>query len=138
MPAKEGEFPYQVLLFLQAICRSEVVTMSCGGTLISDRNENQWIVTAAHCINPANSSLPMAHSKHTLIVRAGSIDSLNTKHERIIPLDSNHIIFHPDWKGSNDDPSCKKFCDTKVNKCSTCSECLSPTFSGMTLMQSFP
>ena len=137
-PAKEGELPYQVFLHLQSICSDIIIGLSCGGTLISDSNENQWIVTAAHCINSGSSSLPRNHSKFTLRVRAGSIDKDSTKHERLIPLDSKHIIFHPDWKGSNDDPSCKKFCDTKVNKCSTCSKCHSPTFSGMTLMQSFP
>ena len=131
MPAKEGEFPYQVFLVLQAICHNGVLTSSCGGTLISDRNENQWIVTAAHCINPANSSLPKAHSKHTLVVRAGSIDSNNAKHERIIPLDRKHIIFHPDWKGANDDPSCQEICDTVFNsKCKVCTLCGSTTWSG--------
>ena len=133
-PAKEGELPYQVFLLLEIACGNIFIGVSCGGTLISDRNENQWIVTAAHCINSGSSSLPRDQSNFTLRVRAGSIDSDNRKHERIIPLDSKHIIFHPDWKGSNDDSSCQKICDTIVysSVCSKCSLCQSTTFSGMT------
>ena len=133
-PAKEGELPYQVFLQLVATCGNKLFGASCGGTLISDRNENQWIVTAAHCINSGSSSLPKDHSNFTLRVRAGSIDKESRKHERLIPLDSKHIKFHPDWKGSNDDSSCKKICDTMINKnvCGKCSLCQSTTFSGMT------
>ena len=139
VPAKEGELPYQVWLLLEADCGDRFYGRSCGGTLISDKNQNQWIVTAAHCINSGSSSLPRDQSNFTLRVRAGSINNENRKHERVIPLDSKHIIFHPDWKGSNDDLSCTEICDTIVNRyCSTCGLCQSPTFSGMIGIQLFP
>lgn len=131
-PAKEGELPYHVFLLLVATCGDKFFGVSCGGTLISDRNGNQWIVTAAHCINSGSSSLPRDQSNFTLRVRAGSIDNESRKHERLMPLDFDHVIFHPDWKGSNDDSSCKDICDTITNRnCSKCGLCLSTTFSGM-------
>ena len=130
-PVKDGELPYQVFLIMGATCGPSGFILECGGTLISDRHENQWIVTAAHCINGASSSLPRDHSNFNLRVRAGSIDNTCTKHERRIPLDSKHIIFHPDWEGSNNYSSCKEICDMRNDICSECTECRSTTFSGM-------
>lgn len=43
-PARAGQFPYQVALYLFKSFTSNLAS-KCGGSLISQR----WIVTAAHC-----------------------------------------------------------------------------------------
>lgn len=71
----------------------------CGGTLVEDANRRQWIVTAAHCINIWGSSIP--RTLDSLVVEAGGVDRRKDRNwqTRNIPLDSNHIIIHPRWRG---------------------------------------
>jgi len=54
VPAKQGEFPWQISL------KSFLGSHQCGGTIISD----QWLLTAAHCPNTNNIQLGALDFKH--------------------------------------------------------------------------
>ena len=93
----------------------------CGGTLVKDMRGNQWVVTAAHCVNIRGNFI----DPETLNIKiiAGSVyrtPNLNKK-EVAITLDEKHIIFHPDWLGDGNPHDCNKNCiDTCSQYCPKC------------------
>lgn len=60
-PAQPGTWPWQVRLSIA----TQQGSYLCGGTLVSD----QWVLTAAHCIENADGTISPAH----ITVRAGSL-----------------------------------------------------------------
>ena len=116
------------MLFEGRICGGPNGTM-CGGTLTEDRSGNQWVLTAAHCVNDVGNFL--SESLGDFVVKGGSVfrnDSDNLQ-DRKIPHDKQHIIFHPDWKGNGMDLSCHKKCfiGCEPQYCHTCED---QTYSG--------
>ena len=146
MRAKLGELPYQVYVILEIPCaikdkrnvsnssEMQLHGFSCGGTLIEDKNKNQWIVTAAHCINPGSANLPK-HPKTSLAVQAGYVSKFDTENmqQKQVLLDKSHVIFHPEWKGSTKESSCTDICDFYVKiECANapCDQCGNPNYTG--------
>ena len=103
----------------------------CGGTLIEDKYGNQWAMTAAHCINRFGKNIPNHVS--SIAVKIGSIDKRSRRMKiRQIPLDDNHVVFHPDYEGTNKYISCSGCQRMSDEKCKTCTEC-GPNLSGKLL-----
>ena len=128
IPVSQGEIPFQVLLQYTRCWR----TFTCGGALVHDRRGNQWVVTAAHCVNKRGKYIDPDIRKFQ--VRGGSVwdrgDYPNAK-TRNVPNDERHIVFHPDWN-INRYPTCYGTCfDTVPDYCNDCA-CGGSTWSGKT------
>ena len=77
-------------------------TLECGGSLIVDEWNRQWVLTAAHCINPFGSSI--SHIVQ-LRIRAGSVyKSRQHKEAKIIRNLKKYIKIHPGWRGGSPNP----------------------------------
>jgi hypothetical protein len=77
-PATPGDWPAQVIV------TNSSFTSLCGGTLISD----EWVLTAAHCVNPFDT--------HNVIVGAySSTNGFNGTEGETISVDEQ--IVHPDY-----------------------------------------
>ena len=115
IPVELGEMPSQV--YVQYKRCNEWISWMCGGTLVQDRTGNQWVLTAAHCLN--------SEGKYTdptireFLVRAGMVDRFNPTNTetRIVPNDPSHIIFHPDWYSSDCIHNCNQECPRQCNQC---------------------
>ena len=139
IPVNEGEIPYQVYLEAEhCACKKCEGPFLCGGTLVKDTNENQWVVTAAHCVDRLGQFHLGTWQIKNFQVKAGSVYLTNRDKLQVrdIPFDDKIFTFHPDWKGFNDDSSCDSSNDCKnfnsticlYKDCSECTE--NPKYSG--------
>ena len=90
---------------------------------MEDTRGGQWVVTAAHCINPYGPSIT---NIKRLQIGAGSV-YLNKQQKQDIPLDTKHIFVHPGWKGATDQPNCNKNC---INNCGHSCVACTPKIKG--------
>ncbi|RZC38660.1 serine protease 53, partial [Asbolus verrucosus] len=80
-PAKSGQFPFSAAIYVQ----TGSATFFCGGALIN----NEWILTAAHCVEGAT----------LFTIRLGS-NSLVTNDPNRKTVATSHYVIHPDYNPS--------------------------------------
>ena len=81
--APAGSHPWQVALLVSGLA-DNVQAQFCGGTLIAEN----WVVTAAHCVDGGTSASGVA-------VLAGTLSLADTKAPRVAV---KRIVVHPNWK----------------------------------------
>lgn len=87
-PARVGEAPYQLLIVKDG-------SPSCGATLVTSPEGEQFAVTAAHCVTDPGNNPQRSYPVNEFFLRGGDINRRRGQDVRI-----KKIIVHPKWRGS--------------------------------------